>query len=338
MEDLNQLMMSHDIREKNLERVLRTLHKEQVATATRLNKLTGLSVVTINKLLSQLVDSGQVTIGAHTKNLKGRPATTYHYNAAYKLILVISCYKRSGHDYAGYSIHDLFGECIERREELLQMVHTDEFKVAIENYLERYPKISMIGISMPSDSIGGRMASALRRDPLSRRLAQHMKNRYHLPVFFETDINAATLGAFKRHAHYEFVCGLALVPGRSPVCSFCYNGSLIRGRDGLAGEVKHFPMYNNIGILPLDPEAADDLAVRTLQAVTCVLNPALIIVYAESLKHGPALSDRLKRRLSNEAEIVLMPKIEVTDKIREDIVSGMITLCLQRLNQPNLNA
>ena len=33
-----------------------------------------------------------------------------------------------------------------------------------------------------------------------------------------------------------------------------------------------------------------------------------------------------------------MPKIEVTDKIREDIVSGMITLCLQRLNQPNLNA
>ena len=50
MSDLNQLMMSHDIREKNLERVLRTLHKEQVATATRLNKLTGLSVVTINKL------------------------------------------------------------------------------------------------------------------------------------------------------------------------------------------------------------------------------------------------------------------------------------------------
>ena len=219
MSDLNQLMMSHDIREKNLERVLRTLHKEQVATATRLNKLTGLSVVTINKLLAQLVDSGQVTIGSQTKNLKGRPATTYHYNAAYKLVLVISCYKRSGHDYAGYSIHDLFGECIERREELLQMVHTDEFKVAIENYLERYPKISMIGISMPSDTIGGRMASALRRDPLSRRLAQHMKNRYHLPVFFETDINAATLGAFKRHAHYEFVCGLALVPGRSPVCS-----------------------------------------------------------------------------------------------------------------------
>ena len=247
-------------------------------------------------------------------------------------MLIISCYKRGGHDYAGYSIHDLFGECIERREELLATVHTDEFKVAIENYLERFPKISMIGISMPSESIGGRMASALRRDPLSRRLAQHMKNRFHLPVFLETDINAATLGAFKRHSQYEFVCGLALVPGRSPVCSFCYNGSLIRGRDGLAGEVKHFPMYNNIGILPLDPDAADDLAVRTLQAVTCVLNPALIVVYTESLKSGPALADRLKRRLTNEAEIVLMPKIEVTDHMREDIVSGMITLCLEHLS------
>lgn len=329
MDKLKQLLMSHDIRERNMEMVLRTLHKEQVSTASQLNELTGLSVVTINKLLGQLVQSGQVNKGSCTKNLQGRPATTYHFNAAFKLILIISCYKRGGHDYAGYSIHDLFGECIERREELLQSVHTDEFKVAIENYLERYPKISMIGISMPSDSIGGRMASALRRDPLSKRLAQHMKNRFHLPVLFETDINAATLGAFKRHAQYEFVCGLALVPGRSPVCSFCYNGSLIRGRDGLAGEVKHFPMYNNIGILPIEPEAANDLAVRTLQAVTCVLNPAMIVVYSESLKSGPTLADRLKRRLSNEAEIVLMPKIEVTDKIREDIVSGMITLCLQ---------
>ena len=331
MEELKQLLMSHDIRERNKAIVLRTLHKEQVATATRLNELTGLSVVTINKLLTNLVLSGQVKEGNRTKNLKGRPATTYHFNAAYKLVLIISCYKRSGHDYAGYSIHDLFGECIERREELLQSVHTDEFKVAIENYIERYPKIAMIGISMPSDTIGGRMASALRRDPLSKRLAQHMKNRFHLPVFFETDINAATLGAFKRHAQYEFVCGLALVPGRSPVCSFCYNGALIRGRDGLAGEVKHFPMNNNIGILPLDPEAANDLAVRTLQAVTCVLNPALIVVYSESLKSGPALADRLKRRLSNEAEIVLMPKIEVTDKIRDDIVTGMNILCLQYL-------
>ena len=331
MTDINQLLMSHDIREKNLEIVLRTLHKEQVATAARLNKITGLSVVTVNKLLNQLVQSGQVKMGSRTKNLKGRPATTYHFNAAYKLVLIISCYKRGGHDYAGYSIHDLFGECIERREELLMELAVEEFRVAIENYLERYPKIAMIGISMSSDAVGGRMAAALRRDPLSKRLAQHLKNRFHLPVFFETDINAATLGAFKRHAQYEFVCGLALVPGRSPVCSFCYNGSLIRGRDGLAGEVKHFPMYNNIGILPLEPNAADDLAVRTLQAVTCVLNPAFIVVYTESLKSGPALADRLKRRLSTEAEIVLMPKIEVTDKIREDTVSGMITLCLQNL-------
>lgn len=331
MKDPNQLLMSQDIREKNLETVLRTLHEEQVSTAIKLKELTGLSVVTVNKILRQLLDSGQVKLGETTKNLKGRPAATYQFNAAYRLVLIISCYKRSGHDYAGYSIHDLFGACLERREELLQTVHTDEFKVAIENYLERYPKLSMIGISMPSETVGGRMASALRRDPLSKRLAQHMQNRFHIPVFFETDINAATLGSFKRNPQHDFICGLALVPGRSPVCSFCYHGSLIRGRDGLAGEVKHFPMYNNIGILPVDPQAADDLAVRTLQAVTCVLNPALIVVYSESLKSGPALSDKLKRRLTNEAEIVLMPKIEVTDKIREDIVSGMIDLCLQRL-------
>ncbi len=323
----------HQIRERNLQKVREILHKEQIATVSLLKEKTGLSVVTINKLVSELVRKGEVYEGEPSTQGGGRPATTYCFNANFELILILSCYRRGGNEYVGYSVHDLFGECIERREELLSdtaVIHTDEFTIGIEHYLENYPRIAMIGLSMPSDSVGGRVGSAIRHDPQSKRLAHHLELRFQTPVFFETDINAAALGCSKRLSDQECVAGLVLVPGRAPACGFCYSGQLLRGKDGMAGEIRYFPMYNDQGVLPLEKIQADDLAVRTLRAVMCVMNPGYVAVYTESLK--PNLVERLKKSLPTAAEEALLPRIEICDAIREDIVSGMLTLGLDKLN------
>lgn len=329
MTNTNQSITGHQIREQNLLTIRKALHKAQIATISQLKESTGLSVVTINKLILALLATGEVHENGYMTTGSGRPATAYKFNATYKLMLIVSCYKRGGHDYAGYSIHDLFGECIERREELLSNIHTDEFRIGIERSLERYDKIAIIGISMPSDTIGGRVASAIRHDPRSKRLAKHLENRFHVPVFFETDINAATLGCHKRYPDHHYVSGLVLVPGRAPACGFCYQGALLRGKDGMAGEVRFFPMYNDVGVLPTEPQQADELAQRTIRAVMCVLNPSLLVIYSESLKSG--IADRLKKKLGSEAEVALLPKIEINERIRDDIVSGMVTLCLEKL-------
>ena len=42
---------SKQIREQNLQLVRRALHKEQICTASKLKEMTGLSVVTLNKIL-----------------------------------------------------------------------------------------------------------------------------------------------------------------------------------------------------------------------------------------------------------------------------------------------
>ena len=329
MQIQSQPVTSQQIREQNILNVRRALHSEQVATISRLKTLTGLSVVTLTKLLQYLIETGEVLEGESISIGNGRPAATYRFNASYRLILIVSCYKRAGHDYAGYSVHDLFGECIERREELLSKVHTDEFRIGIERYLDRHSKISIIGISMPTDTVGGRLASAVRHDPQAKRLSKHLELHFNVPVFFETDINAATLGCFNRHVKHNYVAGLLLVPGRAPVCGFCYQGNVLRGRDGMAGEVRFFPMFNDVGVLPLEPLAADDLAIRTLRAVMCVLNPSLVVVYSENLKSG--FLERVKKQLSTEAEIALLPRLEINDHIREDIVSGMLTISLERM-------
>ncbi|MBO5566261.1 MAG: ROK family protein [Succinivibrio sp.] len=328
----SQINNATQIREKNLSLVKSALHDEQIATVTRLKEITGLSVVTINKLLITLIENGEITRGANTLSAGGRPAATYSLNPFYQLLLIITCFQRGGSEYAGYSVHDLFGGVIERREELLSTIstiHTDEFTAGIERYLERYEKIAIIGISMPSDSVGGRVGSAIRRDPQSIRLASHLEQRFKRPVFFETDINAASLGCYKRLKNEECVAGVSLVPGRAPSCAFCYSGKVLRGKDGMAGEVRFFPMYKDVPILPIEAGEADDLAIRTLRAVMCVLNPGYVALYTENLK--PGIVSRLKKQLITPAENALLPKIEILSQIRDDIVSGMISLSLDHL-------
>lgn len=54
---------SKQIREQNLQLVRRALHKEQICTASKLKEMTGLSVVTLNKILYLLIASGEVLEG-----------------------------------------------------------------------------------------------------------------------------------------------------------------------------------------------------------------------------------------------------------------------------------
>ncbi|MCR5536624.1 MAG: ROK family protein [Succinivibrio sp.] len=330
MSNSSQSALGLKMREENIRQVREALHREQIATVSHLKELTGLSIVTLNKILNVLLESGEIYRGEPSVINGGRPAATFYFNAHFKLLLIVTCYQRGGNEYAGYSVHNLFGESLERREELLSTIdtiHTDEFIIGIERYLDRYDNIAIIGLSMPSDSVGGRVGAALRHDYGSKRLAKHLETRFKIPVFFETDINAAALGCYKR-LNEEYVAGIVLVPGRAPACGFCYAGAVLRGQGGMAGEVRYFPMYNDTAVLPEEQMKADDLAVRTLRAVMCVMNPGYVVVYTESL--SPALADRVKKQLATPAELVLMPKIEINPKIREDIVSGMISLCLEK--------
>ena len=341
MMDGRRLFSSKNIREQNLQLVREALHDEQVCTSSKLKELTGLSVVTLNKILSLLIAKGEVIDAGKASIVNGRPATAYRFNEMNKLMLILSVYKRSGHKYVGYSIHNLFGECLERKEELIEdneSVQTNYLKEGMEHYIARYNKISVIGISMPSDDVGGRVGSALRHDSQSKRLSSHLTKQFNIPVFFETDINAATLGCYKRCKNQEYVSGIILVPGKIPCCGFCYNGSVLRGKDGMSGEIRYFPMYNDIGVLPIESMQADDLTIRTIRAVMCVLNPGYMAIYSENIK--PGLIERLRKQLATAAEEALLPKIEITENLREDSVSGMISLCLERLKrslQHNLN-
>ena len=79
MQTQNQPVTSQQIREQNILNVRRALHSEQVATISRLKTLTGLSVVTLTKLLQYLIETGEVLEGESVSIGNGRPAATYRF-------------------------------------------------------------------------------------------------------------------------------------------------------------------------------------------------------------------------------------------------------------------
>lgn len=85
-------MKSHkprNIKNHNLN-VLRSVLRENRSLSTKdLSAISGLSVVSINKLLSELVETGEVTIQENPAITGGRRASIYQFNQHFTHFLVI---------------------------------------------------------------------------------------------------------------------------------------------------------------------------------------------------------------------------------------------------------
>lgn len=68
------------IRKKNLDILKRYIYKEKSALKADMAVHTGLSVVTINSLVQELVSSSIITTGSSYQQSLGRPALSYDFN------------------------------------------------------------------------------------------------------------------------------------------------------------------------------------------------------------------------------------------------------------------
>ena len=78
------------IRHQNIQVVLKELFQKGTSFASDLVKETGISMVTINSLLKDLVSEGMVTKGKLVQREIGRPAIEYCFNYKYSKSLLLA--------------------------------------------------------------------------------------------------------------------------------------------------------------------------------------------------------------------------------------------------------
>ena len=95
---------------KNL---IRNIFKTELEiTAAQLSRKTELSVVTVNSLLKEMIESNEVYAGESIPSNGGRPSTVYKYNDMFRCSAIIFGYTIDNKNYIKILVTNLLGKCI----------------------------------------------------------------------------------------------------------------------------------------------------------------------------------------------------------------------------------
>lgn len=95
------------MKEINLNMVRQMMKRVETATKPQLASLTKLSVVTINSLVKELRELGEIFEDETAPSSGGRPALTYRYNYDFSLALVIYMKENLGQELVSATVVNL---------------------------------------------------------------------------------------------------------------------------------------------------------------------------------------------------------------------------------------
>lgn len=321
------------IKESNLKTLRGILRQEKVATKSRLSQVSGLSVVTVQSLIKTLLETGEVVEDHLVQPQFGRPAASYRYNENIRLALIINMFEQQGQDTAGYRVYNLYGECLESLETYVPSVSLRSYETCIEDLIERYPNICVIGFGLPCNEINGRLVTSDYELLLNEELAPYYEKRCRIPVFIENDINAAVLGYCERCGYRNdeefYAAGIYLPSKYPPGAGFCHNFEILKGVHGLAGELKHLPLSVDWEHFSYEKQALEEIAVTLVQMIMCFYNPERIVIYHEGM--NPELPDHIRTVCNSKLEHLMLPMIDLKDSLKKDFDAGLIRMALEKI-------
>jgi glucokinase len=97
-----------------------------------------------------------------------------------------------------------------------------------------------VGVAVPGKIHAGVVELAVNLKLRDYPLARALRDIFHLPFFLENDVRTATLGAYRYFSTRRLVNSLAYLSiGTGVAAGLVLNGRLVRGANGMAGEVGH---------------------------------------------------------------------------------------------------
>lgn len=314
----------------NLDAIRKALMKEKTTTKSQLSEITGISVVTINSLIKGLIDTGEVKEDIIVQPMLGRPALTYKFNAEFSLALIIYMHEKDHKDIAFFTVCNLYGEELIIIEEQIDEVFLYSFDSVIGQLLEKYPQIKVIGFGMPVVELDGRLIICDYPNLINTKFTSYFKEKYKLKVFVENDVNAAVIGYYRKNCSNQIQSIVALYfPSKYPPgAGICINNALVKGKNGLAGEIKYLPFGIKYDYFDYNDKETNQHIITIIKTYMCMFNPDVIVIFKESTAQN--FFAEIKLRCFSETEKIMLPNIVVSDEINHYFKEGIKSLALER--------
>lgn len=315
------------VKKQNLAFLMTLLYGQDRLTQKEIAEMSGLSVVTINKLLPELVASKQIVEQGEGTATGGRPALIYGYNARYQLLLVIQLIAEDEQFIIRFYLSDLLGEIIHHEKHLGSALSWVGIKDLISDLIVRYPNIGAIAFGIPGIEREGVPQIVVFPQLLHVNLAKEIKEAFNLPVLIENDMNAAVFGAASTRGHVsETVVGLYYPNSFPPGAGVYLQGHLLKGRNNFIGEISYLPLvaenqWNQVPVKAID--LVNNLR-QVIQTFICLYDPHKILIFTNNHQLDLAALESIKEKLTDSLPMVDLPELYFWPQFKEDYLQGLI--------------
>lgn len=323
------------IKEMNKNLLRRCFNEEIDLTAAMLSKKTGLSVVTINVLLKEMVESKEIFVGQSIPSNGGRPSIEYKYNEMFRCAAIIFGYTRNHKNYIKVLVTNLLGKSIYEQECIFEHVNDDSFDDILDELFEKYPTIEVIAFGLPGAEENEIIRLNDYADIIGDTFMKHYRERYSVEVIFVNDVNAAVNGYYHNkldNKDINTVVGLVFNRVYLPGSGIVIDGEIHKGKSNFAGEVAYMPIgVDWLKINYYNPEEINEAIAKLIAVMGCVIAPDQFVIYGDFLSKDSA------KQIKDKAEGILHyyfeTNIVVCNDFEEDYELGMIKSALEVLNK-----
>jgi len=231
-------------------KIIKNLYQKGANTASEICNEVGISLPTVNSLLSDLMENGEVIKHGRAESQGGRKPDLYRLaeDAFYVLSVDLSKFNLNLGLYSCTQQLTFPKESkkvnLNNEQETFELICT-----YIEDYLVRSgiepTKVIAIGISMPGllDSQGGVNYTYMRFG--KKTLLENLEARFNKKIFLENDARAMTLAEFKYGTEHNYKNVLGLFIGWGIGLGIIIDGKIYQGASGFAGEFSHSPIFES---------------------------------------------------------------------------------------------
>ncbi|MFM9277582.1 ROK family protein [Paenibacillus jiagnxiensis] len=322
------------MKEINLNNVRQVMKRVETATKPQLAKLTNLSVVTVNSLVKELHDLGELFEDEIVPSNGGRPALTYRYNYDFSLALVIYIKEKQEQELVSVTVVNLEDHILVKEEHLMPVFDRQHFYEIIGHFLTLYPSIKVIGIGIPGQAVNGEITVTSHQELTGVRMIEEIESQFGLPVMVENDVNAAVIGycAQQDLDDEQIVLGIYFPTKYPPGMGIYLDGKIVKGKNGMAGEIKFLPMdldWNG----GMDKMTFAGKVCQIIQTVNAVLAPDKIVIYQDTVEEETWKTVwetyQIRQPMPSYPEVILQQTFQ------QDFEAGMRWLTLKEL-EPTL--
>lgn len=316
------------LNKKQLRRVLRQCRE---ATKPELADRTGLSVVTINSLLEDFLENGEVVSAGLAPSGGGRPSMLYRYRPDYRYTVILYGHQSGGTNLMHLTVMNLMGECVWRKEAYFDEVRVDSFDGLLDEAVRLFPETGLLAFGLPGEVVQEVVTIHDYPALLGPEFMAHYRERYRLPVLYENDINAMTYGACRgEEMERATVAGIYIPRIYLPGAGIVVQGKIYYGTSHCAGELGGLPVP--VPWLSLDYDREEDV-LKNLEMLVAVygftIAPETLILYGDFFTEG--VKERLEEYSSRLLEGKFSMKLVFEKNLERDFEEGMKRLALEAL-------